>query len=147
MEDGKIVRKADKIVAFANLWIGAEKEELSPDLMRHLPEAPHDIMEYLFVQLMLWGKQEGYCWFNLGMAPFSGLETRALAPLWHRLGAFVFRHGEHFYNFQGLRQYKEKFAPEWEPKYLASPGGLALPRILMNLASLISGGWKGIVTK
>jgi phosphatidylglycerol lysyltransferase len=59
----------------------------------------------------------------------------------------VFRHGEYFYNFQGLRQYKEKFAPQWEPKYLASPGGLAFPRILMNLAALISGGWKGIVTK
>ncbi len=147
MEDRKIVRKADKIVAFANLWIGTEKEELSPDLMRHLPEAPHDIMEYLFVQLMLWGKQEGYRWFNLGMAPFSGLETRALAPLWNRLGAFVFRHGEHFYNFQGLRQYKEKFDPEWEPRYLASPAGLALPRVLTNLASLISGGLTGVLTK
>jgi len=142
-----VVRQGDKIVAFANLWIGAEKEELSPDLMRHLPEAPHGVMEYLFVQLMLWGKQEEYRQFNLGMAPFSGLETRALAPLWHRLGTLVFRHGEHFYNFQGLRQYKEKFAPEWEPKYLASPGGLALPHILMNLASLTSGGLKGIVTK
>jgi len=142
-----IVRQADKMVAFANLWVGAEKEELSPDLMRHLPEAPHGIMEYLFIQLMLWGKHEGYRWCNLGMAPFSGLEHRALAPLWNRLGAFVFRHGEHFYNFQGLRQYKEKFDPVWEPKYLASPGGLALPRVLTNLASLIAGGLKGIVTK
>jgi phosphatidylglycerol lysyltransferase len=142
-----VVRQADRIVAFANLWLGAEQEELSPDLMRHLPEAPAGTMEYLFVQLMLWGKREGYRWCNLGMAPFSGLETRALAPLWHRLGTFVFRHGEHFYNFQGLRQYKEKFGPEWEPKYLASPGGLALPLILTNIAALISGGLKGVLTK
>jgi phosphatidylglycerol lysyltransferase len=63
------------------------------------------------------------------------------------LGALVFRHGEHFYNFRGLRQYKEKFDPIWEPKYLASPGGLALPRILTNIASLISGGLKGVITK
>jgi phosphatidylglycerol lysyltransferase len=142
-----VVRQADRIVAFTNLWLGAEKEELSPDLMRYLPEAPPGVMEYLFTQLMLWGKQEGYRWFNLGMAPFSGLENRALAPLWHRLGTFVFRHGEYFYNFQGLRQYKEKFDPVWEPKYLASPDGLALPRILTNLASLIAGGLKEIVTK
>jgi phosphatidylglycerol lysyltransferase len=142
-----IVRREGKIVAFANLWLGAEKEELSPDLIRYLPEAPPGVMEYLFVQLMFWGKQAGYRWFNLGMAPFSGLENRALAPLWNRLGAFVFRHGEHFYNFQGLRQYKEKFDPEWEPRYLASPAGLALPRILTNLASLISGGLKGVLTK
>jgi len=104
-------------------------------------------MEYLFLQLMLWGKQEGYSWFNLGMAPLSGLEDHALAPLWNRLGAFVFRHGEHFYNFQGLRQYKEKFDPEWEPRYLASPGGFALPRILTNIAALISEGMKEARTK
>jgi phosphatidylglycerol lysyltransferase len=104
-------------------------------------------MEYLFIQLMVWGQQKGYRWFNLGMAPLSGLEDRALAPLWNRLGALVFRHGEHFYNFQGLRQYKGKFNPEWTPKYLASPGGLALPRILTNVATLISGGLKGVLGK
>jgi phosphatidylglycerol lysyltransferase len=142
-----VVRKAGRIVAFANLWLGADKEELSPDLMRFLPDAPENVMEYLFLQLMLWGKQEGYRWFNLGMAPLSGLEDRALAPLWNRLGAFMFRHGEHFYNFQGLRRYKDKFDPEWEPRYLASPGGLTLPRILTNIAALISGGLKGVITK
>jgi len=142
-----IVRLDGKIVAFANLWLGAEKEEISPDLMRYLPSAPSGIMEYLFIQLMLWGQQEGYQWFDLGMAPLSGLEDHALAPLWNRLGALVFRHGEHFYNFQGLRQYKEKFNPEWTPRYLASPGGLALPRILTNITTLISGGLKGMVAK
>jgi len=142
-----VIRQEGKIIAFANLWLGADKEMLSPDLMRYLPAAPAGVMEYLFLQLILWGQQEGYRWFNLGMAPFSGIENRALAPLWNRLGAFVFRHGEHFYNFQGLRQYKEKFAPQWQPKYLASPGGLALPRIFTNLASLISGGLKGALSK
>ena len=142
-----IVSKGGKVVAFANVWLAAGMEELSVDLMRYLPDAPDGIMDYLFIQLILWGKQQGYKWFNLGMAPLSGLESRALAPFWNRLGSFVFRHGEHFYNFQGLRRYKEKFNPVWEPKYLASPGGLALPRILTNLASLISGGIKGVVTK
>jgi phosphatidylglycerol lysyltransferase len=136
-----------RAVAFSNLWLGAKKEELSVDLMRFGPEAPHSVMEYLFIQIMLWGKQQGYKWFNLGMAPLSGFEDRTLAPLWNRLGAFVFHHGENFYNFQGLRQYKEKFNPEWRPKYLVSPGGLALAQILTNLATLISGGIKGIFTK
>jgi len=142
-----LVIRNERIEAFANLWTGAQLEELSLDLMRHLPEAAEGVMEYLFISLMLWGKERGYRWFNLGMAPFSGLENRALAPLWNRLGAFVFRHGEHFYNFKGLRHYKEKFDPEWRPKYLASPGGLALPQVFANLATLISGGVKGVVAK
>ena len=137
-----VVIRNERIEAFANLWTGAQLEELSLDLMRYLPQAPGGVMEYLFTCLMLWDKERGYRWFNLGMAPFSGLENRALAPLWNRLGAFIYRHGEHFYNFQGLRQYKEKFDPEWQPKYMASPGGLALPQIFTNLATLISGGMK-----
>ncbi len=133
-----IVRKDGKIIAFMNIWLGAEKEELSSDLMRYLPDAPSNVMEYLLIQLMLWGKQEGYHWYNLGMAPLSGFENHTLAPLWNRFGSLVFRHGEHFFNFQRLRWYKEKFDPEWEPKYMASSGGLSLPRILANIASLIS---------
>jgi phosphatidylglycerol lysyltransferase len=142
-----VVRKEEEIIAFANVWLGAENEELSIDLMRHLPSAPNGIMDYLFVELMLWGRRQGYNWFSLGMAPMSGLEDRALAPLWHKLGTLVFRYGEHFYNFQGLRQYKEKFDPVWEPKYLACPRALMLPRILTNLGTLISGGIRGIVAK
>jgi phosphatidylglycerol lysyltransferase len=142
-----VVIRNHQIEAFANLWTGAQLEQLSLDLMRYLPEAPEGVMEFLFVCLMLWGKEQGFRWFNLGMAPLSGLENRALAPLWNRLGAFVFRHGEHFYNFQGLRQYKDKFDPKWQPKYLASPGGLALPQIFANLATLISGGIKGVLAK
>ena len=61
----------------------------------------------------------------------------------HDLGT----HGEHFYNFQGLRLYKEKFKPEWSPRYLASPGGLALPQVMLNLASLISGSLHGVVSR
>ena len=137
----------NKLVAFANLWQGADLEELSTDLMRYRPRAPHGVMEYLFIQTMLWGKQQGYKWFNLGMAPLSGLENRNLAPIWNRLGSFIFQHGENFYNFQGLRQYKEKFNPVWRPKYLASPGGIATPQVFAGLLGLISGGIKGIVSK
>jgi len=142
-----LVRMEGKVVAFANLWLGAEKEEVSPDLMRYLPLAPTGVMEYLFLELMLWGKREEYQWFNLGMAPLSGLENRELAPLWNRVGALIFKYGEQFYNFQGLREYKDRFFPEWEPRYLASPGGLTLPRILTDVAALISGGLKGVFAK
>lgn len=142
-----VVRSGGKIIAFANILTGAEKEELSVDLMRFLPQNSPGVMDFLFIEIMLWGSHHGYQWFNFGMVPLSGLEDRTLAPLWSRVGAFVFHHGEHFYNFQGLRRYKEKFEPQWQPKFLACPKGLVLPRILTNIATLISGSIKGVVAK
>ena len=142
-----VVRTADGIVAFANVWATGDKQELSVDLMRYSHLAPPGIMDYLFVQILQWGGAQGYRVFNLGMAPFAGMENRPVAPLWNRMGAFLYRHGENFYNFQGLRQYKEKFDPVWKPKYLATPGGFALPVVFKDVSALISGGIKGVFTK
>lgn len=142
-----LVWQGDQLVAFANLFLGATKHEASLDLMRHVPDGPAGIMDFLFVELLQWARDEGYEWFNLGMAPLAGLHNRRLAPLWNRFGAMVFGRGEHFYNFRGLQQYKDKFDPEWEPRYMAVPGSIALPMILANVASLISGGLSGVVRR
>ena len=142
-----VVRREGTVVAFANLLCSGDGSEVSVDLMRYTPAAPASVMEYLFIELLQWGRDQGFRRFNLGMAPLSGLQNRALAPIWNRAGALLYRHGEHFYNFRGLRQYKDKFDPEWEPRYLASPGGLALPRILGSTAALISGGLKGVIAR
>ena len=142
-----LVRCGGKPAAFANLWPTGTYAELSVDLMRFDPSAPRSAMDYLFIELMLWGRREGYRWFNLGMAPLAGLEAHPLAPAWHRVGNFVFRHGEHFYNFEGLRRYKAKFDPVWEPRYLVARGGLALPRVLVDVSMLIAGGMKELFAR
>ncbi len=142
-----VVSRGERILAFANIWAGSGGEELSVDLMRFGSAAPENCMDFLFVQLMLWGRENGFAWFNLGMAPFSGLASMSMAPLWNRFGAFLFQHGENFYNFQGLRRYKEKFRPVWEPRYLAGPGGMALPRVLANVSALVARGLKGVIAK
>lgn len=142
-----LVRCEGHPVAFANIWPTATRTELSVDLMRFGADAPRGAMDYLFIELMLWGRGEGYRWFNLGMAPLWGLENHPLAPAWHRVGNFVFRHGEHFYNFDGLRRYKTKFDPVWEPRYLMAPGGITLPRILIDVSRLIAGGVKEVFVK
>jgi phosphatidylglycerol lysyltransferase len=142
-----VVWQNDRMVAFANVLLTDSMEEASVDLMRYLPDAPPGLMDYLFVELMQWSKAQGYRWFNLGMAPLSGLQSRRQAPLWNRFGALIFGRGERFYNFQGLHRYKDKFDPEWEPRYLAAPGGIALPVVLTNVASLISGGLSGVVRR
>ncbi|GAA0240946.1 bifunctional lysylphosphatidylglycerol flippase/synthetase MprF [Rhodanobacter caeni] len=140
-----LVWQGERLVAFANLFLGDTRQEASVDLMRHLPDGPAGIMDYLFVELMLWARDQGYQWFNLGMAPLAGLHSRRQSPLWNRFGALVFGRGERFYNFRGLQRYKDKFDPEWESRYIAVPRGIALPLILANVASLISGGLSGVV--
>ncbi|MGN6329694.1 MAG: bifunctional lysylphosphatidylglycerol flippase/synthetase MprF [Rhodanobacter sp.] len=142
-----LVWQGERLVAFANLFLGDTRQEASLDLMRHLPDGPAGIMDYLFVELMLWARDQGYQWFNLGMAPLAGLHSRRQSPLWNRFGALVFGRGERFYNFRGLQRYKDKFDPEWESRYIAVPRGIALPLILANVASLISGGLSGVVRR
>jgi phosphatidylglycerol lysyltransferase len=77
----------------------------------------------------------------------SGFETSPVATFWNRLGAFLYDHGGSFYNFQGLRAYKQKFNPEWQPRYLAYPGGMRLARILADVSALIAGGYRHIFRK
>jgi phosphatidylglycerol lysyltransferase len=140
-----LTRPTGDIVAFATLFQGANKQELSVDLMRYDPDAPGFAMDALFGEIMLWGSAQGFHWFSLGSAPFSGIESGQLASIWNRVGGFVYEHGEQFYHFEGLRTFKQKFDPVWTPNYLASPGGLAAPRILYEVNVLISGGVVGLL--
>ncbi len=98
------------------------------------------IMDYLFTSLLLWGRKQGYAVFNMGMAPLAGLNHHPLSPIFTRMGVWIYRHGEHFYNFQGLRHYKDKFSPQWRPSYLASLGSTQLASEIWSINALVSGG-------
>jgi phosphatidylglycerol lysyltransferase len=142
------VMAGDKIVAFANILPDTGRGEFSADLMRYIPDPLHGgMMDYLFVSLLLWGKERGYRWFNMGMAPLSGIEDNEFSPLWQRVGGLVYRHGENFYNFKGLRAYKEKFKPVWEPRYLVFSEGAPVPAVFAHISALTAGGWMGIFRK
>ena len=144
--DVGVVRHQGAIVAFANLWRGGSNE-LSVDLMRYSTAAPKGVVDFMLIECMLWGRAQGFRWFNLGMAPLSGLEEHALAPAWHKLGRMVQRYGETFYNFEGLRKFKQKFDPVWRPRYLAAPDGLAMAGALLDVTALISGGVRNVLRK
>jgi phosphatidylglycerol lysyltransferase len=145
--DVAIVSIGDRIIAFANLWQAPAARELSVDLMRYLGDAPNGTMDFLFAELILFAKAEGFDWFSLGMAPLSGLDGSSLAPMWQRVGNAVFRYADEYYNFEGLRTYKEKFGPSWQPRYLACPGGATFPRVLYDTTVLIAGGLRSAVSK
>ena len=128
-----------RLIAFTNIWTTLDREEIAPDVMRYDPRRSlPGIMDYLFIQLMFWAKAEGYQRFNLGSVLLAGFEQHALAPFWHKVGTMVFRHAEYFYGFQGLREFKAKFHPQWESKYLACPSGYTVPRVLTDYALLVA---------
>ena len=135
-----VIRRGNRIEAFANLWLTDDRSELSIDLMRYRQTAPPGTMDALFAHLMLWARQEGYAWFNLGMAPLSGLPETQATQTWARLGRLLYRYGGALYNFKGLRAYKNKFSPVWTSRYLVYGGHLTLPRVVADITALVNGG-------
>ena len=126
------------IEAFVNVVPGLVVGELSIDLMRHRPSAPEGVMDFLFIRLIEWARDNGFATFNLGFSALSGVgETQD--PAVERALGLVYEYGNRFYSFKGLYRFKQKFRPEWEPRYLAYPDASALPGVLAALVRANSG--------
>jgi len=139
-----IAKEGEPPVAFASLWPTPDRGDIAVDLMRQSPSAPAGTMDFMFIEAMAWAKGQGYQWFDLGMAPLSGLPASRYAPVLNRLGAAIFERGEDIYGFQGLRAYKQKFQPTWCALFIAAPASVSLPLALLDVALLTSRGWLGI---
>lgn len=142
-----VVRFEGRIVAFATLWPVADRSAFSIDLMRYVDEGPKRIMDFLFVELLKWGVAEGYAAFDFGMAPLAGLKDRPLAPMMSRVGSLLFENAEDLYNFQGVREFKNKWDPLWRPRYVAAPRKWAIPLVLADVGLLTSGGVAGLAKR
>jgi phosphatidylglycerol lysyltransferase len=142
-----VARVAGRIVAFATLWTTAQRGAFSIDMMRYADDAPKDIMDFLFVELIDWGRRQGYQAFEFGMAPLAGLEDRPLAPIMSRVGRLLFERGEDIYNFQGVRRYKDKYDPLWAPRYVAAARKWAIPILMADVGLLSSGGMAGLTRR
>ncbi len=142
-----VIRVEGEIVAFASLMTASSNGDAFIDLMRHVPGVHRGMMDLLFVRIMEALKGQGFRTLNLGMAPLSGLADDNRAPVWNTLARQMFEHGERFYNFRGVRTFKEKFDPEWQPRYLAVAGQGFPMFALMDLTLLIGGGLWGLMRK
>jgi phosphatidylglycerol lysyltransferase len=138
------VRSPHRILAFANLLEGPRREELSVDLMRQRSDGPK-VMDFMFASLFVHGQTQGYQRFNLGMAPLASVGEHRGAHVRERLARVLFQRGEHWYNFQGLRAYKDKFDPEWVPRYMAYQDAWEWPVAIAYVSALIAGGWGTIL--
>src|SRR5699024_2480853 len=107
------------LVAFASIMPTYTDNKIGTiDLMRYDPEkAPAGSMDYLFLHLFEYMKEEQIEFFNLGMAPLSNVGTSRKSFIQERIAYLVYEFGSHFYSFHGLREYKDKYATHWTSRY------------------------------
>lgn len=139
-----VIRQEGQIIAFANVLCSGDGRHAFVDLMRFVPGAHRGVMDLLMVKLMEALKARGYLSLNLGMAPLSGLSKGPGATLWDKVGILLSERGGRFYNFTGLRAFKQKFDPEWRSRFLAVPRRANPFMAAATTAILIAGGVKGI---
>ena len=126
-------------VAFVSFMNTDEQREATIGLMRHLPETSPYMMEYIITKLALELKDRKFKILSLGMAPLAGLVRTPLSSQWHRMAGLLWELSGPVYNFQGLRSFKNKFRPAWEPRYLAASGTIGPFISLIDVAALASG--------
>ena len=130
--------KGDRLIAFVNEVPSYRPGEASFDMMRRLPDVHWATMDYLFLRIMLGLEGEGYRTFNLGLAPFAGVGEDPEANLVEKTIHGVAPHAQRLVRSGGLTQYKKKFAPNWEARYLVYDGGpLLLPQVALALATVV----------
>jgi glycosyltransferase 2 family protein len=127
-----------KIVAFASLWVTADKSRVGVDLMRYGEDGPNGVMDYLFAEMFLWAKAEGYRYFDLNTSPAAGVSFSWKAPILTGMAVLAYEHGENIYNFKGVRRFKTKFHPGWEDVFMAYPAGTSALRTALVAARLIN---------
>lgn len=129
----------EQTIAFASIMpIYDNHITLSIDLMRHIPNSPSGTMDFLFLELFEWGKLNGYKRFNLGMAPLANVGLSKYSFIGEKIASQIYTHGNFVYQFKGLKKFKEKYANNWEPKYLAYRKKTSLPITMVQIALLIA---------
>ena len=146
-EELMVVRSSTgEIVGFANILPSYRSRDANFDLLRHGRE-PKDVSDFLHVSLITHFREQGFERMTLGLAPLSGIETeRAIAPV-QAFMQLLYRYGSTVFRFRGLREFKEKFATEWEPRFLIYARETELTGIAMALARVgelpsAGAGWR-----
>jgi len=120
-------------VAFVNIVPSYRAGEATIDLMRMRADAPNGVMDFIFVRLFTDFKAQGFTRFSLGLTPMSGFQPDEVAGAEEKIVHYFFSRMNFWFNYQGLRRYKAKFATIWEPRYLVYQNPADLPRIALAI--------------
>lgn len=132
-----LLRDADGVVvAFISLLRG--DGAISIDLMRSKNDAPTGSIEVLILHIIEWARAEGHDHVGLGVAPLAAVGEQTFSHWPERVAADIFENISYIYPFSGLRQFKQKFKPSWEGRYLAFRQRRKLLPSILRTARLIS---------
>jgi phosphatidylglycerol lysyltransferase len=106
----------ERIVGFINLIPDSTAGEANFDLMRKTKDAPGGTMDFLFVNMFEYLRNNGFKNCNLGMVPLSGIHEPE--NLTERAIKLAYERIRQFGHYKSLRSYKEKFDPSWQMMYL-----------------------------
>lgn len=135
-----VVKNAQGLpVAFANVITNKNSHEVTIDLMRHYHDTENGVMDFLFIKIFEWAKENGFKTFNLGLSPLYKVGNNKNASIPEKTLHFVYEKLNQFYAFKGLHKYKEKFQPDWSPRYLVYSSTTSLPKIIDALMKADSG--------
>jgi phosphatidylglycerol lysyltransferase len=103
--------------------------------MRRSPSAPNGTVEFLILETLERLRARGDAEVSLGLAPLantSGPSSEAVRSL-DRAIELIYNRFDTIYGFKSLHQFKQKFGPRWENRYLVFPGLQTLPRVVYAL--------------
>ncbi|OCQ99342.1 hypothetical protein BCD64_12400 [Nostoc sp. MBR 210] len=127
------------IAAFTNILPEYQLNEITIDMMRHRASMENGMMDFLFTSLLQHFQEKGYDSFNFGLSALAGVGENSTSRRLEKVLRYLYEHLNGFYNFQGLHAYKDKFRPNWEPRYLVYPSLTALPDVVVALIRADSG--------
>ncbi|MGE5318257.1 MAG: phosphatidylglycerol lysyltransferase domain-containing protein [Chloroflexota bacterium] len=124
-----------KIAGFLNIIPDYANNEGTFDLIRKTSDAPPGVIDFLHVSLFEYFKQHNVRYVNLGFAPMSGIELPA--DITERSMKFAYEKIKSFSHYKGLREFKEKFNPNWYDRYLVYEHDFELLQIPAVLTKII----------
>ena len=123
--------KEGSVIAFASMMPAYVEGKVSVDLIRWKNHDTIQMMDLLYLNLILWSKEHEYTIFNLGMAPLSSTFEKSNSLL-STVTNSIYHNSSSLYSFKGLRNYKNKFKPNWQPRYLVYPKRLMVSQALIQ---------------
>jgi phosphatidylglycerol lysyltransferase len=140
---GKVIKKCtvltvenseSKILAFLNIVPSYKNGEATYDLIRQSNDSPNGVLDYLMIKMIAFLKEDKFRTLNIGLAPLAGIHGINISE---QIIRFYKDHFKEASRLKGLFEYKNKFEPHWENRYLVYDETFDLvrfPAVLKNVS-------------